>query len=183
MGPWELVRLFDYLYWMRDRILAQVAALPPGAFTSPDTVTTRDLRATLVHELDVEWSWRERLIRGRWPERSGLEPGRADPEPELDPSDFPTVETLAMHWRRDEAAMRTWLGGLTTDALAGPPSNEPDARFPLWVFGLHVVSHGVQQLREAAVLLSRAGRPPGDLEFLDYADERLVGPDSQARRT
>ena len=54
--------LIDHLYWMRDRVLTR-AGEPDVALTDPAPVTTRDLRATLVHELDVEWSWRVRLQR------------------------------------------------------------------------------------------------------------------------
>ncbi|CAN5732497.1 hypothetical protein BH24CHL8_BH24CHL8_10910 [soil metagenome] len=53
----DLIQLFDYMHWVNRRLLKAAARLPPGAFTAPSTVTTRDLRATLGHELDVEWSW------------------------------------------------------------------------------------------------------------------------------
>ena len=33
---------------------------------------------------------------------------------------------------------------------------------------MHLYSHGMQQFSEAAVLLTRAGRSPGDIGFLEF---------------
>lgn len=61
MRAGEATELFDYLYWIRDTVLAAAAKLPePGFAAADDGATNRDLRATLVHEVDVQWSWRER---------------------------------------------------------------------------------------------------------------------------
>ena len=53
--------LLDYLVWVRDRVLAATASLSEDEFRSGGTVATRDLRATLVHQLENEWAWRIRL--------------------------------------------------------------------------------------------------------------------------
>lgn len=126
----DVTVMFDYLYWVRDRVLAAAAKLSEEAFLSTDTVTSRDLRATLVHELDVEWSWRQRLHPS---------PAEAfDPDAELRAEDYPTVQALVDHWHRDESEMRAWLGTLTDDELASPPPDERAAETPLWVFLIHM---------------------------------------------
>ena len=130
------------------RALTPSVPLGPGA--------SRDLRGTLVHELDVESGWRARL--------------RGDEETDLEPADFPTINAIAEQWRRDELEMREWLASLTDQALAAPPPHETNQSFPLWYYLVHVVSHGIQELEEAVVLLGPSGRSPRDLGFLDYAD-------------
>jgi uncharacterized damage-inducible protein DinB len=159
----EAIELFEYLYWARDRVLDAAAGLTESEFVASETVTNRDLRATLVHELDVQWSWRERL--------RGVPSGVWGELGELKADDYPSLESVAEHWRRDEAEMRAWLGGMADAELVAPPPNEKPP-FPLSYYVLHLVSHGIQQFSEAAVLLTRAGHSPGDIGFLEFADPR-----------
>ena len=157
----EVTILFDHLYWMRDRIIG-IALREPGFFLDPTSITTRDLRATLVHELDVEWSWRERLARPAPPRAFG------PAETELRPEDYPTVEVLAEHWRRDEEEMRSWLGRLTDADLMTPWELESPGGRPLWQHLIHVYAHGIQQLADAATILTYLGASPGEIDFLDF---------------
>ena len=115
-------------------------------FTATTASTTRDLRATLVHELDVEWSWRLSLQGSTYAE--------LEAEGELRAEDYPSVQVLRDHWQRDEAAMRLWLDGLTDQQVAAEltPSLSNRAR-PLWQFLLHIVVHATQQQSDAATLL------------------------------
>jgi len=163
----DIETLFGFSYWMKDRILEHAAKLTAAEFTAPSGVTTRDLRGTLVHTLDVEWSWRARL-QGK-PE--------AEWKRELAVSDYPTAAKLIEHWRRDEAEMRAWLATLDDDRLGRPHDLEPSTamstpkeRYPLWYFVLHIHTHTHQQLGDAAVLLTRMRHSPGNIEFLDYAE-------------
>jgi uncharacterized damage-inducible protein DinB len=157
----DLETLFGFSYWMKDRVLECAAKLTRAEFQAPSGVTTRDLRGTLVHTLDVESSWRARL-QGK-PEAK-----------ELVASDYARVADLIDHWRRDEREMRAWLATLDDDKLAqihdlehGSP---PKERFPLWYYLLHIHAHTQQQLSDAAVLLTRMRQSPGNIDFLDYAD-------------
>jgi len=157
----DIDALVDYLYWVSHRLLDAAAPLTADQFTKVSSVTIRDLRSTLVHELDVEWSWRLNL-QGR-PEEE------FDSDKELRPEDYPDVQQLRDHWARDEAEMRAWLASLTDDDMeALVPSVLTGDERPLWQYLLHIVTHGQQQQADAATLLTVAGRSPGELSFLEY---------------
>jgi uncharacterized damage-inducible protein DinB len=153
--------LVDHLYWVNHRLLDAAARLEPATFASSPTVASRDLRATLVHELDVEWSWRMAL-EGRPAEEWGS-------DAELVADDFPDVATLRDRWATDEAEMRAWLATLSDDDLAATvhPGLSRTAR-PLWQFVVHIVTHGAHQQADAAALLTAAGASPGEIGFLEY---------------
>lgn len=160
----DLTLLFDHLYFVRDRIM-DAARQAPTALVDPAAPTIRDLRTTLVHELDVEWSWRERL--------DGPTPTAFDDTiAELTVEDLPDLDAIADRWRTDEAEMRAWIARLGDEGLAGECRAESPSRHPLWYHLIHLYTHGIQQFSDAAVLLTAAGQSPGELDFLDFVERR-----------
>jgi uncharacterized damage-inducible protein DinB len=156
--------LLDHLYFVRDRILA-TAELPGVPLTDAAPVTIRDLRTTLVHELDVEWSWRERL--------RGSDPTAFSPDDEeLKPADFATIASIRARWDTDETEMRAWIAELGETGLEAPCRAEKSTSHPLWFHVQHIYTHALQQFSDAAVLLTRAGHSPGEIDFLDYLENR-----------
>jgi uncharacterized damage-inducible protein DinB len=163
----EVTLLLDHLYIVRDRILA-AAERTSSTLVDPAAPTIRDLRTTLVHELDVEWSWRERL--------DGPDPTTfGDAIAELTVDDLPDLGSITDRWRADEAEMRAWIARLGDDGLAGPCRAEDPSRHPLWYHVMHLYTHAIQQFSDAAVLLTRAGQSPGELDFLDFIERREAG--------
>ncbi len=156
----DLHVLVDYHYWATRLVLAAASGLTDDEFRRASGDTTRDLRETLVHALDVEWSWRERL-RGLphevWASDLSVEA-------------YPSVDVLAEHWAQDETEMRSWIDGLSDEELAAPANVEGEIDAPLWFYVMHILTHGTLQRSDVAVLLTQAGRSPGDLDFLDFAD-------------
>jgi len=156
----ELATLFDYTYWAHRRVLATAARLTDAQFTLRSVIVGRDLRATLVHTLDTELSWRLRL-QGR-PEEEWRKT--------LPTTDYRNVAALLDHWTRDEAEMRAWVASLDDATLARSADLDPKEQHPVWYYLVHMVTHSQQHRSEAAQLLTQLGQSPGDLDFLDYAD-------------
>ena len=159
--------LLRYTSWANRQVLGAAVEAGPDAFTAPSSLTYRNLRGTLVHTLDVERSWRDRL--------RGLP--REVWDSELEPSAFATAEDLADRWGREDRELEAWLEPLGDEAMAAMADLGGRDVFPLWFFLVHVVTHSAEQRRDAALLLRLAGHPPPDLEFLYYADT-LEGADA-----
>lgn len=158
--------MVEHLGWVNRRLLDAAGRLSEGAWIADAHVTTRSLRATLVHELDVEWSWRMALE------------GRPESEwgtgAKLRAEDFPTVAALRERWAAESSALRDWVASLSEDDLVEPTRPGPSSRaLPRWMFIEHLVSHGAQQSADAATLLTAAGASPGDIGFLDYIGESV----------
>jgi uncharacterized damage-inducible protein DinB len=162
----DLAQLFDYSYWAARQVLASATQVPVEQFTAAPTFTYRNLRGTLVHTLDVEWSWRIRL-RGEHPDLW---------DTSLADRDYPAVQALADHWSRDEAEMRAWVDGLSDDDLERITELGTQDRYPLWWYLQHILSHSAAQRRDAALILTDFGHAPPELEFLYYADWRRDNP-------
>jgi uncharacterized damage-inducible protein DinB len=154
----EVGALVDHLFWVRDRVLAAATSITEDEFRSRETATTRDLRATLVHQLENEWAWRIRLTQGTFP---------ADG---LNPEDYASLEDLAGRWYSEEHELRTWLGRVSDAQLATRPPGV-DNVLTLWQYLVYVVTHGIQQFSEAAVLLTHLGHSPGEIGFLEFCQE------------
>jgi len=146
--------LVDYSYAATGRVLDAAARLTPEQFTGPPLIRgANSPRDILVHVLDAESSWRERLRTG----------GQSD-APDLDPTDFPDPPALSRAWSTDEGQMRAWLATLDDDAVLAPVHRNR----PLWQYLVHVVNHGTQHRAETAMILTHWGQSPGDLDLSFY---------------
>jgi uncharacterized damage-inducible protein DinB len=157
MHAGDVTRLIDYVSWVRDRTLLAAAAIPADSFASPTPAASRDLRGTLVHELESEWAWRIRLTAGAFPTDG------------LAPSEYPSVDALAERWRVEEQLLRGWAATLDDAALAARPPGAENVQ-PLSDYVIQIVAHAIQQFTEAGVLLTSLGHSPGNIDYIAYRE-------------
>jgi uncharacterized damage-inducible protein DinB len=150
----EIRFLFAYDRWGTRRLLNAAQGLDETVWSRRNAVGERGLAGVLVHALGAH---------GRW--RNGWQ-GRGDrPRPELE--SLPNPQDLRDRWEAEWAALDSFLDAVTDQRV--------DAIWdgvPLWQTMVHVVNHGTQHRSEAAALLTDAGRSPGDLDFIDFVEER-----------
>src|SRR5438132_12275313 len=136
------------------RVLNAAVGIDPAAWSRERVVGERGLGGILVHALGAHVRW-----------RNGWQ-GRSDkPRPELEP--LPAPGDLRDRWEAEWGALDDYLDDLRDDGL-----NAIWDGLPLWQTMVHVVNHGTQHRSEAAALLTEAGRSPGDLDFIEFVEER-----------
>jgi len=150
----EIMQLFDYSYSATGRVLETARNLTPEQYAGDAALPGAwSVQKTLVHMLDAELAWRE-----------GLRSQTDYTGEELDPAQFPDVDTLKVAWETDQAAMREWLESIDDTEMNAVM---PDGR-KLWQYLVHVVNHSTQHRSEVAMLLTAYGHSPGDLDFTWY---------------
>jgi uncharacterized damage-inducible protein DinB len=161
----EIRFLFAYDRSATLRVLSVLDDLDPLLWTRTDVVGERGLGGILVHHLGASQRWRIGF------ETQGTDEG---PEPESEP--LPTIDELRERWEAEWATVDAWLPTLTDGFLAYVYGG-----VPVWQMLVHVVNHGTQHRAEAAALLTGEGRSPGELDLVDYAEERAQGGSMEAR--
>ncbi len=145
--------LFDYDRWATRRVLSVIDGLPEAVWGATGVIGDRGLGAILVHQLGAHQRWRH-----------GLSGSELSPRPEREP--LPSPAGLAEAWAHEWDDLDAWLGTITDAWL-----DERDENIPYWRMLAHVVNHGTQHRSEAAGLLTQAGRSPGDLDMIFFAEE------------
>ena len=157
--------IYEYNYWANKKILAASVNISHEQFTASASFPYGGLHGTLLHILDAEWGW-----RGLFENQSS--------QSDLNPADFPTLQSFETRWREEETAMRAYLVALRDEDMESHLRYTTDAGIErdriLWHCLLHVVNHGTQHRSEAAALLTDFGSSPGDLDFTVFLNEHKV---------
>jgi uncharacterized damage-inducible protein DinB len=152
----DIAYLFAFDRWATRRVLSVIDGLPAEVWGATGVVGDRGLGSILVHQLGAHMRWRLGLAGDD--EAAGR--ARPEREPLLSP------DALGRRWALEWDAMAAWLDTLTDAWL-----DELGDGVPMWQMLAHVVNHGTQHRSEAAVILTEAGRSPGDLDMIFFAEE------------
>ncbi|MFN8593149.1 MAG: DinB family protein [Thermomicrobiales bacterium] len=156
----QIRSLYDYNTWANTRVLDAASRLTPEQFLEP-LAGAGSLRDILAHTGGAEWIWFQRCL------------GHS-PRSFWNPDDFPDVATLRQRWDETMAISSDFIAGLHEADLdrivAYTNAREEDWAYPLWEALLHQANHATQHRSEAAILLTRCGQSPGDLDYLIYLD-------------
>jgi uncharacterized damage-inducible protein DinB len=148
--------LFAFDRWATSKILAVLDGIDDATWSATQVVDERGLGGILVHHLGSTQRWRHGL----------LEDGQTS-RPEKEP--LPAPDELRARWAAEWPAIDAWLAAIDDAWLARTGDG-----VPYWQMLAHVVNHGTQHRSEAAAILTQAGHSPGDLDMVDYAEERVA---------
>lgn len=157
----EIRTLFEYNAWANQRTLEACAPLTDEQFTRALGSSFASLRDTLFHILGAEWIWLE-----RW--RGG------SPRALLPAAEFPTLAAVGERWRVVEREMRSYLAGLTDEALTRPLTYV-NLKGDTWTYPLgqtmyHVTNHATYHRGQITTLLRQLGAPAVATDYLVLLD-------------
>lgn len=153
-----LLDLLHYNEWANGRILATIAQMEPAALATPAALDHGTAWQTLLHLVDVEWSWR--LI------------AQGQPAPPMlwEIETVTALPQLTTFWQGEQATLRAYMESLDRAALQATiefGAAEAPQRAQRGQLLLHLLNHSTQHRTELARYLTDRGHSPGDLDLLD----------------
>ncbi|HEY8438910.1 MAG TPA: DinB family protein [Candidatus Limnocylindrales bacterium] len=146
--------LFAYDRWATERLLAALDGIDDATWSRAEVVDERGLGGILVHMLGAYQRW----LHGLMDDGSEHRPER---EPLVSPAE------VRRRWAVEWPVMDAFLESRDDGWLL---RDDEGVRFDRML--QHLVNHGTQHRAEAAVLLTQAGRSPGDLDMIVWLETR-----------
>jgi uncharacterized damage-inducible protein DinB len=125
------------------------------------------IRDTLVHVLDTQEFWLARCRTAELPA-------------ELNPTAFETIDDLSTRWSATADETHSFLAQL--------PDSEIDKELhytsnagqeyanPVWAVLTHMANHAMQHRSEIALMVTKFGHSPGNLDFIIYMTQARTTP-------
>ena len=158
-----IIRLYEYQRESNSHLLDVVEELSNTELTSVVVEGQPSIRDTLVHmfsviQINVAW-WSNRLS------------GEAAFSLKYSSENFSDAASLRNLWQESDAEIAMFIDSLSSDDdlersySRETPTGEVRNRV-LWEMMLHVINHGTQHRSEVAMMLTKLGHSPGDMEIL-----------------
>jgi uncharacterized damage-inducible protein DinB len=161
MNKQDVEYLYEYNRWANARLLTAASKLTPEQFSRDLQSSHRSVRDTLAHILAAEWIWLE-----RW---KGVSPNAL-----LNPSDFPTVESLEKRWTVVEGDYTEFINGVTDGSLATviayTNTRGEEWAYPLVQMLQHVMNHSSYHRGQVTTMLRQLGAEVNPVDLLVFMD-------------
>lgn len=154
----DLQLLFDYHYWSLNHAINHLLKLPTEKL---DTVSPHfyheTANKTVLHVLDVDWSWRLRCLE----QPSGQYLWEVE--------DLPDLPAMHAFLQREQETTNNYLASLSqADLTAKVQYAEDKEGVARWQILTHVVNHGTIHRTEIGHFLTECDASPGELGLFHY---------------
>ena len=159
----DIELFYDYNCWVNQLLLNKASELSPEQLIQPTSFSWGNLQGTLVHILDSEYVWRNLCTYNRFTGRL------------TDGEEFPTLESIANYWKKEEKEMYAYLNTLQDSDMENIVRYEVEEGVRervLWHCLVHMINHGTQHRGECAAMLTDFGQSPGSIDFSLYMNIR-----------
>ena len=153
--------LYEYNEWANNHVLAAASDLTEGELGSEMGASFGSVQGNLAHTVAAQVYW----LAG-W---TGSEPVGM---PRLE--EGPALQAIRESYAISHEGLRRFLGSVgEADVIRMAPGRPGSSlQRPLWQLMLHVANHGTHHRAETALLLTSLGKSPGELDYLDFQQNR-----------
>lgn len=167
MNVADLELLFEYNRWANSRVLQHALRLTAKQLNAPRKLSHGSAFQSLLHLVDVEWSWRQACQVGLFPTEI------------LSKTQLPDLKALRRFWVDEMGQMAAFVRSLSDDQVNAPVRYSWARARPrektVWHILNHIVNHGTHHRAELGWYLAQCGHAPGDLDFIIFVSKRGPG--------
>jgi uncharacterized damage-inducible protein DinB len=162
----DVVVLYEYNCWARDRILSTAEQLDADQLGASFVLSYGSILGTLTHIFNAEHLWRMRCQQRISPTSMRFE------------TPVESLSDLERAWLEESALMYAYVAGLKDSELEevisyrGLGGKVYENR--LWHIFMQLVNHGVQHRAELAAKMNELGKSPGNLDFIIYLSQKAA---------